>query len=188
MRLLNVLQQHADNGRASMPVGRWGTVTSGDTNRMTVKVSLQPEGLLTGWLPLASSVVGGGWGLVHVPPVGTQVFCMPDAGDDNSYVVVGATWSTGARPPAGVLQGELWLVHSTGSKIKLTNDGKITIADQSGCSLEFQNNGTALLTGALHVTGTVVAGFGSADQVSLQTHRHGTGTNAAGTIAPTAGT
>ena len=140
---------------SSQPVGRWAVVTGADTKSMTVKVTIQPEGVQTDWLPLVSSAVGGGWGMVHVPPVGTQVFCLPDAGDHNSYVVMGATWSAKNRPPAAVLQGEMWLVHSTGSAIKLTNDGHVKVTDASGCSLEFQNNGTATLTGNLMVTGNI---------------------------------
>ena len=38
------------------------------------------------------------------------------------------------------------------------------------------------------VTGAVIAGYGGADQVALQTHKHGEGTAAAGTTAPTGNT
>lgn len=44
------------------------------------------------------------------------------------------------------------------------------------------------INGDIHATGAVIAGFGGADQVSLQTHKHGTGAAAAGTSPPTAGT
>lgn len=43
-------------------------------------------------------------------------------------------------------------------------------------------------SGNLAVTGAVVGGVGGGDQVSLQTHKHGTGAAATGTTAPTAGT
>jgi phage baseplate assembly protein V len=152
-RLLNALKTHAASMDAAAPVGRWGVVNG--ANGATVKVLLQPENVQTDWLPLASSMVGGGWGLVHMPPNGTQVFCMPDAGDHDSYVVIGATWSTANQPPAGVAQGEFWLVHSTGSSIKLTNDGKVTITDHSGTSLAFTNNGIVTLTGIFAVTGSI---------------------------------
>lgn len=42
--------------------------------------------------------------------------------------------------------------------------------------------------GNLAVTGEIVRGVGGSDQVQLGTHRHGTGTAAAGTVPPTAGT
>jgi hypothetical protein len=38
------------------------------------------------------------------------------------------------------------------------------------------------------VAGAVIAGYGGGDQVALQTHKHGTGSAAAGTVAPSAGT
>ena len=152
-RFLNALKTHAASMDASAPVGRWGVVTG--ANGTQVKVTLQPEGVQTDWLPLLSSVVGGGWGLVHVPPNGTPVFCIPDAGDHESYVVVGATWSTANQPPAAP-QGEVWLVHSTGSAIKLTNDGQLTLADASGASMAMTNNGTITLTAPIvNVAGTL---------------------------------
>lgn len=155
MRLLNTIKTQAAAMDNTAPVGRWGLVTGANAADMTVKVALQPEGVTTDWLPLASSMVGGGWGMLHMPAIGTPVFCLPDAGDDNSYVVMGATWSAANRPPAGHSQGEWWLVHSTGASIKLGNDGRATITDAFGTSLAFQNNGTALLTGNLMVTGDV---------------------------------
>src|SRR4051812_44952521 len=104
-RLLNAIKFHTASQDASAPVGRWGVVTG--ANGATVKVTLQPEGVQTDWLPLLSSMVGGGWGLVHIPPNGTPVFCIPDAGDHNNYVVAGATWSAASAPP-GAAQGEAW--------------------------------------------------------------------------------
>jgi hypothetical protein len=50
------------------------------------------------------------------------------------------------------------------------------------------STGTATFSGAITSAGNVTAGQGGADQVSLQTHKHGTGTAASGTIAPTPGT
>lgn len=156
MRFINAMKMHAASMDAGAPAARWGTVTGVDTASMTVKVMLQPEGVQTDWLPLASSMVGGGWGLVHAPATGTQVLCLPDAGDHTSYVVIGGTWSAGSLPPANVKQGEFWLVHSSGSKVALTNDGKVTISDASGSSLAFGNDGTATLTATnISLAGTV---------------------------------
>lgn len=153
MRFANSIKMHAQAMDAQAPVGRWGTVTG--AQGAMVKVLIQPEGVQTDWLPLLSAMVGGGWGLMHVPPNGTQVFIMPDAGDHENYVVVGATWSAQNQPP-GAQQGEAWLQHSTGSLVKLTNDGKVTVKDAGGCSLTFNNNGTATLVGTLQVTEDII--------------------------------
>lgn len=47
---------------------------------------------------------------------------------------------------------------------------------------------TLALTGDFTATGNITGGSGGADQVGLRTHRHGVGTAAAGTVAPSAGT
>lgn len=48
---------------------------------------------------------------------------------------------------------------------------------------------TTVVHGDLHVTGSVIAGFGGGDQVGLQTHIHGnTGSAATRTVVPTPGT
>lgn len=64
-------------------------------------------------------------------------------------------------------------------KIKFTANG-IEITPESGKPV--------IINGDVHATGDVVAGFGGVDQVGLQTHKHGTGSAAAGTVVPTAGT
>ena len=48
---------------------------------------------LTGWLPIASPCVGGGWGVVAAPPIGAQVVVMPMDGNADSSVLWGAHWS-----------------------------------------------------------------------------------------------
>ena len=48
-------------------------------------------------------------------------------------------------------------------------------------------NGNTSVTGSMTATQAVVAGLGGADQVGLQSHRHGVGTSAAGTVVPTPG-
>ena len=70
--------------------------------------------------------------------------------------------------------------------IKLTVDGNITI--NPGSSGKLTINGDISVTGAIEAAGEVTAGFGGADSVTLQLHKHGTGSPAAGTSVPTAGT
>jgi phage gp45-like len=65
--------------------------------------------------------------------------------------------------------------------------GEAVLYDMWGHSLRLTSGG-AVLTGDLHVTGAVIAGFGGTDQVGVQTHQHGTGAAAAGTSAPSPGT
>lgn len=101
--------------------------------------------------------------LVFVP-VGNVNFTAPT--DVNSRVVQG---------PNGVV------VQDIGKKsvITITPNG-VTIVLQSGKKVA--------ITGDLTVTGEITAGFGTGSSVTLQHHKHGTGSPAAGTSVPTGGT
>jgi uncharacterized protein involved in type VI secretion and phage assembly len=123
-RFLNIIKQHAgalDQG-GSQP--RFGTVTSVDPATATAKVTLQPEGVLTGWLPVLSPWVGAGWGLHCPPSPGDQVLVVAQEGDAEHGLIVGRAFSNTQTPPAAPA-GEFWLVHQSGSFIKLQNDGTI---------------------------------------------------------------
>jgi hypothetical protein len=68
----------------------------------------------------------------------------------------------------------------------------------TGAQIVFRNSGTHEITGAtwlvtgdLHVTGAVIAGYGSGDQVGLQTHTHSVPAKPGGGVtsdAPSGGT
>ena len=109
---LNAFKAHSANQDQSTATARFGTVTSVDPSTATARVTLQPEGVLTGWLPLLTPWVGNGWGLVCPPAIGTQVLVLPHEGDAEQGVIVGATWSAKAMPPAAPA-GEIWLVHQS---------------------------------------------------------------------------
>ncbi|HEX3401097.1 MAG TPA: phage baseplate assembly protein V [Acetobacteraceae bacterium] len=123
-RLLNIVKQHAgalDQG-GSQP--RFGTVTSVNPVAATARVTLQPEGVLSGWLPVLSPWIGAGWGICCPPSPGDQVLVLAQEGDAEHGVIVGRSFSSTQNPPATPV-GELWLVHSSGSFVKLQNDGTI---------------------------------------------------------------
>lgn len=125
-RLLNAIKGHSGAQDAASGQPRFGKVTSVDPALGTVRVQLQPEGVLTGWLPVLSSWVGPGWGMSCPPNPGDQVLVLPQEGDAENGVVVGRAWSEGAAVP-NTPAGELWLTHKSGSYIRLLNDGTISI-------------------------------------------------------------
>jgi hypothetical protein len=92
-------------------------------------------------------------------PIGNSGWVQVDA---NAYVIYG---------PNGVVLRDT----ASNTTFTLTPSG-ITI------------KGNVTIQGSLTATGGITAGQGTGDQVGLQSHRHGTGTAAAGTVAPTAGT
>jgi phage baseplate assembly protein gpV len=124
--LLNALKGQAANQDQASGTPRFGLVTSVDPGTATARVTLQPEGVLTGWLPLLTPWVGNGWGLVCPPSPGDQVLVIPQEGDAEHGLIIASTWSDKATPPAAP-SGEFWLVHSSGSFLKLQNDGTIQI-------------------------------------------------------------
>ncbi len=125
-RLLNAFKAHSGAQDASAGQPRFGKVTSVDPAVGTVRVQLQPEGVLTGWLPVLSPWVGAGWGLSCPPSPGDQVLVLPQEGDAEHGVVAGRAWSQDAAAPATPV-GELWLTHKSGSYLRLLNNGTISV-------------------------------------------------------------
>ena len=124
--LLNALKAQSANQDQAGGAPRFGLVTSVDPASATARVTLQPEGVLSGWLPIVTPWVGSGWGLVCPPAPGSQVLVLPQEGDAEHGLIVGSTWSTQSSAPAAPV-GEFWLVHQSGSFFKLQNDGTIQI-------------------------------------------------------------
>ena len=149
-RFLNVVKTHAAALDQAQAQPRFGVVTSVDPAQGTVRVQLQPEGILTGWLPVLSCWTGAGWGMSCPPSPGDQVFVLAQEGDAEHGVVVGRAFSLAQAPPAAPA-GELWLVHAKGSFLKLSNDGTINI------------NGPVSITGGLVVSGSIQAAGDIAD-------------------------
>lgn len=157
-RFLNALKAQAGALDQSVGQARFGVVTSVDPASAAARVQLQPEGVLTGWLPVLSAWVGAGWGLACPPSPGDQVLVLPQEGDAEHGVIVGRAFSDSQRPPAAPA-GELWLVHKSGSFLKLTNDGSVQVK------------------GDLHVDGDVYDRRGSLDRLRqhYDAHTHGGG-------------
>jgi phage baseplate assembly protein V len=130
------------DGQGGQP--RFATVTSYDAGTGAAQVMLQPEGVLSGWLPVLSIAIGSGWG-VHAPLVaGDQVYVVPHEGDANHGVVVGRVFSSAQRPPSAS-GADLVLRSSAGSSITLLTDGGVVLADQHGAVMELPGDGTVLL-------------------------------------------
>jgi hypothetical protein len=164
-RFLNLLKQHAgalDQG-GSQP--RLATVTSVNPQSATVRVTLQPEGVLTGWLPVLSPWIGAGWGMYCPPSPGDQVLVLAQEGDAEHGIIVGRAFSDQQVPPATPV-GELWLMHKSGSFIKLQNDGTIQ------------------MQGDLHVAGDVYDSHGSLSRLRGHYNAHTHGIAGSSTTAP----
>lgn len=149
-RLISALKAQAaalDQGQAQP---RFGLVTSVDPVTASARVSLQPEGVLSGWLPVLSPWIGSGWGAACPPSPGDQVLVLAQEGNAEHGVIIGRAFSA-SQPSPPAPAGELWLVHQSGAFLKLQNDGTIHI------------NGPVAVVGDVTVTGSVRASVDLAD-------------------------
>ena len=153
-----------------------GTVESYNPDSYTAKVLLQPDGVLTGWLPIRCAWLGNGWGFVFGPMPGTQAVVEPVENDPASLEITGFVFSSQSTPavrPPAVPAGEAWWVHQSGTFIKMVTGGGI------------QSNGPWSHVGNFAVTDGDV----TADGTSLKNHLTSgveTGTEQSG--PPVAGT
>jgi hypothetical protein len=80
--------------------------------------------LVTGWIPVASPWSGDGFGFFAPPSYNDLVLLIFAEGDMQSPIAGVRIFNDEDRA-LNVPSGELWLVHKSGSFIKLTNDGKL---------------------------------------------------------------
>ena len=125
-RLSNAIRAHSASLDYGAGYNKLGIVSSVNPTVALARVMLQPDNVLTGWLPIISPWVGNGWGMVSLPQPGDQVFIAPLEGDVEQGIIVGSCYSKVQLPPAAAV-GEFWLVHKSGSYLKLTNDGAVHI-------------------------------------------------------------
>src|SRR5580658_2755731 len=95
----DMLNLRFDRARASLAQPRIGVVASSNPQTATAKVLLQPEGVLSGWLPVLTQWVGSGWGISCPPSPGDQVLVIPLEGDPQHGLIIGRVFSNQVRPP-----------------------------------------------------------------------------------------
>lgn len=150
---LNHLRGHSAQLDRGIAQTRVGIVTSVDSATYSARITIQPEGTLTGWLPVAASWTGNGWGLACAPSPGDQVVVVWQEGNAEQGIIIGRLWSYNVPPPNAPV-GELWLMHQSGSNLKLCNDG--TILSQADRWVH---------SGDLHVSGDVYDSHGALSQL-----------------------
>ena len=171
--LAEALRYHAAALDATHPQPRFALVESVDAARHLARVTIQPEAVLSGWLPILGLGAGNGWGLVCPPAIGAQVVIVPLDGDHESWAVLGAAWSTASLPPdppvlpggalAAVGPGEAAIVAQSGAYIRLSADGTATIATPASVQVHAGGSATIAAAGAIALAApAVTAGNGAA--------------------------
>jgi hypothetical protein len=126
-RLRNHMRLEAQRATADISLPRAGIVQNYDPAHYSARVLLQPEGILTGYLPIATPWVGNQFGFYAGPNIGDVVDVIFQQGGNGAGVIVGRQFNALAQPLA-VPSGECWLVHRSGSMIKFTTAGDIIIS------------------------------------------------------------
>lgn len=156
--ILNAMRAQASliqNNRASV---RLGIVSSYDPENHCAKVSIQPEDIESGWLPVTSPWVGNGWGLFAPPTPGDMVEVQFQEDSFEAGFVVGRFFNDSDRPLAAA-SGEFWLVHQSGSFLKFNNDGTVDITAQTAINSiapEWNHTGQVNIVGNVSIDGTTL--------------------------------
>lgn len=139
---------------------RHAIVTAVDASQHAVKVTTQPEGLVSGWLPDPGFACAG-LRIACPSEIGTQVLIVPVEGDAEHPVIVARLFDTVQTAPVSP---------ATGQPVQ---PGEIGIFLQNGPYLHLTSTavymkGTLILDGSVQATGDVLA-----SGISLHNHLHG---------------
>lgn len=173
-KLLNVMRLQAMQAMSDTATVRIGLVDSYDPINYCAKVKLQPENVITGWLPVTSQWVGNGWGFFTPPTIGDLVEVHFQEGSFEAGIINLRFFNDNARP-LPVPSGELWMQHKSGAFFKLLNSGAATFSDAHGASVTLNGDGTitsqatqwnhagnmTITSGNLKVAGDITDTFGS---------------------------
>ena len=139
---------------------RHGIVSAVDPTAHAVKVTVQPEGVVSGWIP-DPGVACSGLRIACPAEVGTQVLLVPVEGDAEHPVIVARLFDTTVLPPKSPITG------------RPVQPGEIGIFLADGTALHLAS-GAVSIKGTLHVDGAIVAtGDVTAGSISLEQHVHG---------------
>jgi phage baseplate assembly protein V len=123
-------------------------VDSYNPSQHTVKVKLQPEGTLTGWLQIETAQVG----LQIAPNIGDPGWLEFHEADRRAAVFVGSNHNDLNPPPKEIQAGEAYYQNKSGSSVYFKGDGSITATDKSGSSYAMDGTGNVAVTGETKIT------------------------------------
>ena len=143
---------------ASSPGLRVGTVSNYDPGSHSVKVMLQPENILTGWIPLRVLATGNGFGVYCAPNLGDTVEVLFQE-DSLEAPSAGLRFHDDAMVPPIVGAGEILIRHQSGSLLKFQANGDVELATARDLRATVGGSLTAQVAGnaTFAVTGSVTS-------------------------------
>ncbi len=122
---LDVMRREAERILAGKTFPRFGVIENYDPNTYRAKVKIEPEGILTGWLPISSEYVGNGFGIFVGPAPGDTVVCQFIDGDFGMGVIGSGKIFLPTMPPVPCPSGQVMLIHQSGTYFKLLTTGDL---------------------------------------------------------------
>lgn len=150
---LEALRTYIDQRIESLYIACEGEITSVDATKWLAKVMLMPDGVESGWLPIAVPHAGPGYGIVAMPPEGAQCTVLFLAGDPTVGKIVGFTFNTVDTPPP-LDPGDILIQSAGGASVKLSgqsvslNGGTAPIA-RRGDAVQVNGPNGAVYTGTI---------------------------------------
>lgn len=149
---LDVMRREAERILSVKTFPRFGVIQNYDPNTYRAKVMIQPENILSGWLPISSEYVGSGFGLFIGPAIGDTVLCQFVDGDFGMGVIGSGKIFLPTMPPVACPSGQVMLIHSSGTFIKLMNAGDLDMNVAGNLDLAVTGNLNATVTGNATIT------------------------------------
>lgn len=150
--LENLILRTVERFMAGRYSEKHGLVTSYDPKKYLAKVTFQPEGQESGWLPIETGHIGNGYGMAvglttgDGKSTGDQVIVRYQEGDVESGKIVQRVHSDEDKPPE-VQSGEMVFWAKWGQKMYFAKDGSITLTDGQGATVKFDGKGNITQNG-----------------------------------------
>lgn len=149
---LDVMRREAERILSVKTFPRFGVIQNYDPNNYRAKVMIQPENILSGWLPISSEYVGAGFGLFIGPAIGDTVLCQFVDGDFGMGVIGSGKIFLPTMPPVPCPSGQVMLVHSSGTYIKILSSGELDMNVVGNLNLTVAGNLSATVHGNATIT------------------------------------
>lgn len=123
-------------------------VSSYNGQTHTVKVTLLPEGTLSGWMQIEEPQHGE----MHAPNIDDFGWIEFHENDRRAGTFVAAVHNNNAPPPKQINAGEYYKEIKSGQSIYLKNDGSIAMVDAAGTSIVTDGKGSGVMTAKVEMT------------------------------------
>lgn len=149
--IANAMRQIGQQQQSARAGTRVGVITNYDPATYSVKVRIQPDDILSGWIPLKAVAVGDGFGIYAAPRPGdvVELHFQEDAIDCAS---AGLRFFGDGALPVKVPAGEYWIVHRSGSTLKFHDSGDVELVAAGSLSAAVTGSVTATVAGSLNAT------------------------------------